>query len=191
LDLRRTLRRAVASGGVPMTREFRHRRPAKPDLVVLCDVSHSVATSSHFLLSLVSGAPLLFRRVRLFAFVDSPVETWLQDRHVVHEQELDLYGRSDFGKVLSRFWDTHASLLTRNTLLLILGDARNNRRPARADLLARMEATVQRVVWLNPEPTARWNTGDSAMKVYAPYCTHLLAAGTLRELYLALKTVVD
>jgi len=191
LDLRRTLRVSVASGGVPMAPEFRNRRPGKSDLVALCDFSHSVATTSHFLLSLVSGAPLLFRRVRLFAFVDSPVESWIQNGHVVHEQALDLYGRSDFGKVLGRFWAAHASLLTRNTLLLILGDARNNRRPARADLLARMNATVQRLIWLNPEPRTRWNTGDSAMKAYAPYCAHVLAAGTLRELYLALKAVVD
>lgn len=190
LDLRRTLRRSISSGGVPMLPQFRHHRPGKPDLVALCDLSHSVAVASQFLLSLLSAAPSLFRRVRLFGYVDSPVEIWLQDRHVVHDRPVDLYARSDFGRVLTRFWDTGAPLLTRSTLLLILGDARNNRRPPRADILARMRPAVQRIAWLNPEPRERWNTGDSALAAYAPYCNDLLAAATLRQLHAALKGLV-
>jgi uncharacterized protein with von Willebrand factor type A (vWA) domain len=89
--------------------------------------------------------------------------------------------------VLSRFHDTGAPLLTPNTLLLILGDARNNRRPPRADVLARMRPAVQRVAWLNPDPRERWDTGDSVLAAYAPYCDDLLAAATLRQLFVALK----
>lgn len=189
IDLRRTLRRSIGSGGVPVVAEFRRRRPGKPDLVALCDLSHSVAQASRFLLSLLGAAPALFRRVRLFGYVDRPVEIWLQDGHLVHDQDLDLYARSDFGNVMTELLKTRDALLTRNTLLLILGDARNNRRPPRADLLARMEQAVQRVVWLNPEPKERWNTGDSVLGTYESYCTDLVGVRTPRELYLALKSV--
>lgn len=189
LDLRRTLRRSISSGGVPMQPQYRHRRPGKPDLVALCDLSHSVATASRFLLSLLSGAPALFRRVRLFGYVDSPVEIWLQDRHIVHDGPIDLYARSDFGKVLATFCDVRATLLTRDTLLLILGDARNNRRPPRADVLARMRSKVQRIAWLNPERRERWNTGDSVLAAYAPHCDDVLAAATVRDLFSALRAV--
>lgn len=189
LDLRRTLRRSIASGGVPIVPEFRKRRPGKPDLVALCDLSHSVALSTRFLLSLLSGAPFLFRRARLFGYVDGAVEIWLQDAHLVQDEPLDLYARSDFGRVLTRFWERRAPLLTRNTLLLILGDARNNRRPPRGDVLGRMQQAVRRVVWLNPEPRDRWNTGDSVARSYAPYCSDMLAAATPRQLYLALELI--
>jgi uncharacterized protein with von Willebrand factor type A (vWA) domain len=189
VDLRRTLRRTIATGGVPMLPEFRRRHPGKPDLVALVDLSYSVTEASRFLLSLLSSAPALFRRVRLFGYVDSAVEIWLQDGHLVQDGNLDLYARSDFGKVLRGFHQARSTLLTRNTLLLILGDARNNRQPPRADLLARMSDAVQRVAWLNPEPRERWNSGDSVLRSYAPFCTDLLAAGTPRQLYVALKNL--
>jgi uncharacterized protein with von Willebrand factor type A (vWA) domain len=105
LDLRRTLRTSLGSGGVPMVPEFRTRRPGKPDLVVLCDLSHSVTLASRFLLSLLGGAASLFRRVCLFGYVALPVEIWLQDGQVVMDEPLDLFARSDFGRVLERFWE--------------------------------------------------------------------------------------
>ena len=101
---------------------------------------------------------------------------------------LDLYARSDFGKVLQHFWQEGGEhLLTRNTMILILGDARNNRRPPRPDLLARIGDRARKLVWLNPEPRARWNTGDSVIGLYAPVCNMVLGCGNLQELLGALK----
>ncbi|HXQ21484.1 MAG TPA: VWA domain-containing protein [Candidatus Acidoferrales bacterium] len=187
LDLRRTLRRSISKGGVPIEPAFRERRPGRPDLVALTDSSHSVATASNFLLALLAPAPAFCRRVRLFAFVDQPVEVSLESGRVMLHESLDLYARSDFGHVLVTFWQQYEPLLTRNTILLILGDARNNRRPPRADILARMHAAVRRVVWLNPEPPQRWNSGDSVMHLYRRHCDTLLAASNLRELSTALR----
>jgi uncharacterized protein with von Willebrand factor type A (vWA) domain len=187
LDLRRTLRRSISTGGVPINPTFRQRRPGHPDLVALCDYSHSVATASNFLLALLAPAQGFFRRVRLFAFVDQPVEVSLESGRLVPHEPLDLYARSDFGQVLVAFWQRYEPLFTRNTILLVLGDARNNRRPPRADLLARMQTVVRRVVWLNPEPPQRWDSGDSVMRTYKRYCDTLLAAANLRELSIALR----
>lgn len=187
LDLRRTLRRSISKGGVPIEPAFRQRRPGRPDLVALADSSHSVATASDFLLALLTPAPTFGRRVRLFAFVDRPVEVSLESGRVILHESLDLYARSDFGQVLVTFWQQYEPLLTRNTILLILGDARNNRRPPRSDVLARMHAAVRRVVWLNPEPLQRWDSGDSVMHVYKRHCDILLAASNLRELSTALR----
>jgi uncharacterized protein len=187
LDLRRTVRRSISSGGVPINPAFRHRQPGRPDLVALCDCSHSVATASRFLLALLAPAHAFFRRVRLFAFVDQPVEVSIESGVLVPHTTLDLYARSDFGKVLVGFWDRWEQLLTRNTIVLILGDARNNRRPPRADVLARIHAAARRVVWLNPESVSRWDTGDSVMRSYTRHCDLVLAASTLRELLGALQ----
>lgn len=187
LDVRRTLRRSISSGGVPIDPAFRHAQPGRPDLVALCDHSHSVATASHFLLALLAPAQAFFRRVRLFAFVDWPVEVSVARGVLVPHERLDLYARSDFGRVLVAFWEHHEPLLTRNTILLILGDARNNRRAPRADILGRIHSVVRELVWLNPEPPPRWNTDDSVMRTYQRHCDTVLAASTLRELYIALR----
>jgi uncharacterized protein with von Willebrand factor type A (vWA) domain len=187
LDIRRTLRRSISRGGVPIDPAFRRRRPGRPDLVALCDFSHSVALASKFLIALLTPASAFFRRVRLFAFVDRPVEVSFEGGALVPHERLDLYARSDFGRVLVAFWNQHEPLLTRSTILLILGDARNNRRPPRADVLGRIHSAVRQATWLNPEPREHWDTGDSTMATYARRCNAVLAASNVRELYAALR----
>jgi len=169
VDMRRTLRAATATGGVPLRLGRRRRRPAKPDLLALCDVSGSVAAASEFLLALLAPARRYFRRVRLYAYVDRLCPVTIEDGRVVPERPLDLYGRSDLGRVLVDLWAEHPRLAP-STLVVVLGDARNNRRPPRADLLRALRGRVQRLVWVVPEPRARWNTGDSALAAYAPWC---------------------
>jgi uncharacterized protein with von Willebrand factor type A (vWA) domain len=191
LDFRRTIRASISHGGVPLELLLRDRRPGKPDLIVLCDLSGSVATVTDFLLALIAPAASYFRRVRLFAYVDRLCEVSFENEHVVPHAELDLYARSDFGKVLQHFWQQGGEqMLNQQTLVLVLGDARNNRRPPRPDLLFRMRAAAKKLVWLNPEPVIRWNTGDSVMKLYEPACDMVLACGNLKELMIALKHAI-
>lgn len=187
LDMRRTIRWSISKGGVPIQPAFRQRRPSTPDLVALCDCSHSVANATRFLMGLLQPAQEFFRRVRLFAFVDQAIEISFESGMLVPHARLDLYANSDFGRVLVRFYEQYEPLLTRNTILLILGDARNNRRPPRADILGRMHTAVRRIVWLNPEPIGRWNTGDSMINAYHRHCDETFAASTIRELYVGLR----
>ncbi len=188
LDFRRTIRAAIPRGGVAIDLRFRGRRPGKPDLLALCDLSGSVALVSDFLLALLSPASAFFRRVRTFAYVDRLCEVSFEHGHVVPHAEMDLYARSDFGQVLQHFWrDIGEQVLTPHTVVLILGDARNNRRPPRPDLLTRMRAQVKTLVWLNPEAQERWNTGDSVIGLYARASNEVLPCGNLRELLAALN----
>lgn len=186
LDIRRTLRRSTGTGGVPIYPALRRRRPGRPDLIALCDHSYSVATASHFLIALLLPSASFFRHVHLYAFVDRPVEVSIEHGHLVPHTPLDLYARSDLGHVFVQFWEEHRNLVTRNTTVLILGDARNNRKPPRADILAKIHAAAARVVWLNPEPGQRWNTGDSVIGVYSKHCDDMLAAGSFHSLANAL-----
>ncbi len=142
-----------------------------------------------FLLGVLAPATAYFRQVRTFAYVDRLCEVSFEQGHVVpHDEMLDLYARSDFGKVLQHFWQTQGEqLLTRNTIVLVLGDARNNRHPPRPDLLARIGERVKTLLWLNPEPQERWDTGDSVMSKYAPGCDAVFACGNLQDLIQALQ----
>ncbi|MCC6766766.1 MAG: VWA domain-containing protein [Deltaproteobacteria bacterium] len=189
LDFRRTIRAAVPRGGVPFDRRWRGRRPGAPDLVALCDLSASAATATDFFLALLAPAAPCFRRVRFFGFVDRLVEIEFVEGQVRPAAHIDLMARSDFGRVLRDLAEREADALGADTVLLILGDARNNRRPPRADLLAAARARVRRALWLNPEPRERWNTGDSVVAAYARHVDAVVACGTLAELERALAVV--
>ncbi|HVN27753.1 MAG TPA: VWA domain-containing protein [Candidatus Binataceae bacterium] len=189
IDLRRTIRAATQRGGLLIDLKHRSRRPRHVDLVILADVSGSVRYAAELLLELMAGARGCFHRVRSFVYVDRLCEATFESGHLLMEPAPDLYARSDFGRVLVELWDRRAGILTRSTLVVVMGDARNNRRPARVDLLAEIARACRGVVWLNPEELARWGTGDSAITQYARVVDDVVAVRNLRELQRALLRV--
>ncbi|AWH91740.1 vWA domain-containing protein [Dietzia lutea] len=180
IDMRKTMRRSMSTGGVPVELVLRKPRPARPELVVLCDVSGSVAGFSHFTLQLVHSLREQFSRVRVFAFVDTTdeVTSFFESgsdlgtamSRMVREAEIITYdGHSDYGHALEGFADRYAHTLTRTGSLLILGDGRNNYRDPAVGALEFVSERVGHTHWLNPEPQRQWGTGDSAAKLYSQY----------------------
>lgn len=189
LDFRRTIRAAAQRGGTLIDLRFRARRPRYADLLVLADISGSVRYSSALMLELIAGARRHFRRVRSFVFIDHLAEADFEGGHLVMSPAVDLYARSDFGRVLTELWARRAEVIGRATLVVIMGDGRNNRRPPRADLLREIARQARAVVWLNPEQRERWGTGDSAIRLYQREVTALVPCANLRELERALARV--
>ncbi|GAA1848170.1 VWA domain-containing protein [Pseudonocardia ailaonensis] len=178
LDMRRTLRRSMSTGGVPMKPAYRTRRPGRPELVILCDVSGSVAGFSHFTLLLVQALREQFSKVRVFAFVERTDEvTHLFEpgaelsgvmQRVLREAELTTFdGHSDYGHALGSFAEFWPEAITSKTSLLILGDARTNYRDPNLAVLRRFVGQARHAHWLNPEPKRQWGSGDSAALRYA------------------------
>ncbi|MET8704545.1 VWA domain-containing protein [Kitasatospora sp. NPDC004723] len=179
IDLRRTLRRSLSTGGVPLRPAHRLRRPARPELVLLCDVSGSVAGFSDFTLLLVQAMRDQFSRIRVFAFVNRTAEVTdlltrgggdpaaLARRILTEAKVTGYHGNSDYGSALREFADRHLDAVGPRTSVLILGDARNNHRDPDLPALGLIAARAHRVHWLNPEQPALWGTGDSAAPVYA------------------------
>jgi uncharacterized protein len=190
IDFRRTIRAAMQRGGALLDLKFRARRPRHVDLVILADISGSVHYAAQLMLELMAGARGCFRRVSSFVYVDHLAEADFEQGHLVMTPALDLYARSDFGRVLGELWERRIGLLTRSTLVVIMGDARNNRLPARADVVREIARICRGVVWLNPEDPARWGTGDSAIKQYAREVNALAPARNLRQLQVALAAIV-
>lgn len=186
IDFRRTIRASIQRGGAFSDLRFRARRPRHIDLMVLADVSGSVRYSSALMLEIIAGARAHFRRVRSFVYVDRLAEADFEEGHLVMTPPLDLYARSDFGRVLGELWEHRSELLTRATVLVIAGDGRNNRRPARPDLLREIARRCRAVVWLIAEERERWGTGDSAIFQYAAEVTAMLPSRNLHELEKAL-----
>lgn len=182
IDLRRTLHAAVQRGGLPLDLRFRERRPKHIELIVLADISGSVQYASNLLLELTAGVRDYFRRVHSFVFIDQLAEADFERGHLVMSPHLDLYARSDFGRVLAQLNDRYFDLFNRATVIVIMGDGRNNRRPARAELLRRIGNRCRMRLWLNPEPVDRWGTGDSAINAYSNVVDYVIPCGDLRTL---------
>jgi uncharacterized protein with von Willebrand factor type A (vWA) domain len=177
LDFRRTVRASLGTGGVPVVTHHRPRKVHKPELVVLCDVSGSVAGFSHFTLMLTQALREHFSGVRAFAFVDSTDEVTrffrpgadVVDAVARIGREADVVGfdgHSDYGTAFEVFADRWASAVGPKTSLLVLGDGRTNYRPPGLPVLADLVRRSRTAHWLNPEPRRLWGSGDSAADRY-------------------------
>ena len=193
VDLRHTVRRSLSTGGVPLDLRFKPPRPAKPEIVVIADVSGSVASFARFTLHLVHAISSQFSKVRSFVFVDGLDEVTdyfegVDDPAVAVARinaEADVVafdGHSDYGRALITFQEHFAKDITRRTTVLILGDARNNYHQAHAEVLADLRSRARNVFWLNPEPASYWNSGDSIVDQYERYCDRVVECRTLRQL---------
>jgi uncharacterized protein with von Willebrand factor type A (vWA) domain len=178
LDFRKTVRASLGTGGVPVVTHHRPRKVHKPELVVLCDVSGSVAGFSHFTLMLTQALREHFTGVRAFAFVDSTDEVTrffrpgadVADAVARIGREADVVGfdgHSDYGTAFEVFADRWASAVGPKTSLLVLGDGRTNYRQPGLPVLADLVRRSRSAHWLNPEPRRLWGSGDSAADRYA------------------------
>ena len=192
LDLHQTLRRNMSHGGIPFELVFKQRKKDRPKLVILCDISSSVANVSRFMLQFVYSLQEAFTKIRAFVFVAELGEV----THVLQEGEIsqaiekvleggdviNVYTRSNFGHAFHHFWQNFLSAVDAKTTVLILGDARNNYNDPRAWCLRDIHNKAKNVVWLNPESPSAWGFGDSVMDKYLPYTDVTEECRNLRQL---------
>ncbi|NNN20461.1 MAG: VWA domain-containing protein, partial [Acidimicrobiales bacterium] len=193
LDWRATMRASLAMGGVPAEPKFKHPRQAKPDIVILSDISGSVASFARFTLQLVYALSGQFSKVRSFVFIDgidevtSFFETSDDVMHALHRinTEADvmwLDGHSDYGHAFTEFLGRWPDAIGARTSVLILGDARNNYHATQSWVLEEIAQKAKHLYWLNPEPKAYWGSGDSVVGEYGSFCDGVHEVRTLRQL---------
>jgi uncharacterized protein len=191
IDTRRTTRKSLSYGGVPMEIFLKRRHREKPKLITICDVSDSVRNASRFMLQLVWSLQECFSRVRSYVFVSEiaevtnafsiyPVERAIE--WALKGAPVDYHCRSDFGYAFSRFAHTELESLDRKTTILLLGDARNNYNDPQAWALRQIRERVKGIIWLNPEGQWGWGIGDSVMPLYAPACDIVRECRTIGQL---------
>jgi uncharacterized protein len=181
VDVRRTMRASLQTGGVPVELKYRPRRPRRPEIFVLCDVSTSVTSASTFFLSVLHALHDSFRKLRSFVFIErisEVTEVFERERDFRAASEAvsrdagvaDISGYTDYGRVWTEFLALIEDELHPRATVIVLGDARTNGRPPREDVFAAITARAGRTFWLNPEPRLYWNYGDSVIAAYAQYC---------------------
>jgi uncharacterized protein with von Willebrand factor type A (vWA) domain len=200
LDLHQTLRRNMARGGIPFEVVYKTRRKDRPKLVIMCDVSSSVANVSRFMLQFMYSLQEAFTKIRCYVFVAElgEVTDVFHDRDVSSAVEkaldggdvINVYTRSNFGFAFHEFWKNHLSSVDNKTTVIILGDARNNYNDARAWCVRDIQNKAKNLVWLNPESPSAWGFGDSVMDRYLPYCDVVEECRNLRQLSKVVDQIV-
>jgi len=193
LSIRRTMQRAMGTGGVPFRLVTERTRPPRPEIVVLADMSGSVAAFSRFTLDLLVALDSRLNRLRVFSFVDGVADITELVREArgagrrlsTREAARDAVrwsGSSDYGYVMREFAREFAPRLTRRSVVLVVGDARSNYGDPRVEAFRDICERAGRVYWLNPEPRRFWNEGDSVIGRYAPLCAQVRECRTLRQI---------
>ncbi len=193
LDFRNTIRHSLSYGGVPAEPKFRYPRPSKPEIMVVADVSGSVAAFARFTLHLLYAISNQFSKVRSFVFIDGldEVTSFFEGVDDIGEavnrvnSSADVIwvdGHSDYGHAFEVFWERYGRDVGPKTTVMVLGDARNNYHASQAWILKEIEQRARKVFWLNPEPGAYWDTGDSLASEYGLYCNGVFEVRNLRQL---------
>lgn len=202
VDVRRTMRASLETGGVPLRLKHRPRRPRRPELYVLCDVSTSVTSASVFFLSVLHALHDNFRKLRSFVFVERISEvTEVFERERSFEAVsraiasdagvADVSGYTDYGRVWLEFLGKVIDDLDPRSTVIVLGDARTNGREPHAAAFARIAEHAGRMFWMNPEPRLYWNYGDSVMSAYAPFCDGVFECWTTKQLETFVNALAD
>jgi uncharacterized protein len=191
LDVKATMRRNMQHGGVPFELKLKHKRMEKAELMVLCDISSSVARVSQFMLQFVYTIQDCLAKVRSFVFVDDlgEVTDFFRDediqkgvRRALSEADISYNARSDFGGVFHMFCEQYLQDVGYRTYILIIGDARNNYNDPGVKALEMMRDRAKGIIWLNPETRPFWDTGDSVMGEYLPCLKEARVCRTLKDL---------
>jgi uncharacterized protein with von Willebrand factor type A (vWA) domain len=202
VDVRRTMRASLQTGGVPLELKYRPRRPRRPELFVLCDVSTSVTSASVFFLSVLHALHDQFRKLRSFVFVERISEVTdvferersfdaVSRRIATDAGVADVSGYTDYGRVWLEFLDNVVDDLDPRSTVIVLGDARTNGREPHARVFGRVAEGAGRTFWINPEPRLYWNYGDSVMAAYEPYCDGVFECWTTKQLEAFVNAIAE
>lgn len=197
LDLRRTLRQNMATDGMLFRTSWKRQKIERPKVMVLCDVSGSVASVARFLLLFLYSMHEVMAGLRAFAFSDRLIEVSdILERNDIEPAIAQIlrevgFGSSDYGGSLENFADGWLDLVDRQTSVIIMGDGRGNYTDPRTDILEAIAKRCKRLIWLNPEPESLWGSGDSDMLRYRPYCHYAGVCHSVRQLERAMTDLLE
>lgn len=192
LDFKKTLRVNLANQGVLFDTRWRKKKLDRPDVIAICDISRSVRHVTRFFLLFLYSLTEIVAKIRTFLFCSNLAEA----SHIFESYPLEeaiarietnrgleiRMGLTDYGRALSEFKEQHFNRISRRTTVFIIGDARNNYDDPRAEILDLIRQKCRKIIWLNPESPLLWQTGDSVMKSYLPYCHVARECNTLNHL---------
>lgn len=194
LDLRHTLRRSLATGGVPLAPAWRQPRRERPRLFILVDVSRSMETHAQLFLR-IARAFVVAAQARVFVFHTrlAEVTPLLQrDSGAVQEKvnavTAGFAGGTRIATSLDDFHRVHArAQLGRRAQVWVLSDGFDADEPHRlAEELAAVRGRGARITWFHPSPAV---PASAAMAAARPQVQRFVRLASLRDLGLAAELI--
>jgi uncharacterized protein with von Willebrand factor type A (vWA) domain len=191
-DLRRLVRASLRTGGEPVERRWRAPSVRPRPLVLVCDVSGSMAPYSRMLLQYLHACVAAKRRVEAFAFGTRLTrithELSGRDHDLAMERAasavVDFSGGTRIGAALAELNRAHGRRLGRGAVVVILSDGWDRGDPVELEAeMARLGRSAHRLVWLNPLAAhARYEPLTRGMQAAIPHVDRLLPGDSLRSL---------
>ena len=176
LLFRKTIRKSLKNGGSLYDIVLKPKIKKKPRLILLCDISGSMALYSLFGLTLIFGVVQRFRSVHAYVFIDGITDVTKELRNLKinninkiltnWNKYVHVDGHSDYDKSFRDLLDEKIINNASFNTLIVIGDARNNYRPINKETVDKLSKKFQNIYWMNPERSQYWNTGDSQFHHY-------------------------
>lgn len=194
LDYKKTIKNAVKTNGTPIKLFYKAPKKEQTRLVCLTDISGSCRAASQILLSFVFSLQEMYSGgVESFVFVKDLARTTEYFKEYPLAEASKLAGQrvartySNYGVALRQFYDTYFDLLTKDTTVLILGDARSNKnRDLASPVLKAIKELLSegkgKIVWMETEPKDKWGAGDSDIYKYIVYIDQVAQVTTTRDI---------
>ena len=188
LDVRKTIAANAAFDGALFHTRWKATRVERPKIVAICDVSGSVSRVARFLLLFLYSLQDVMPKVRSFVFASDMVEVTelfkQQEIELALEEIMKRWGglSTDYAKALAGFQSQALASIDKKTTVIMLGDARNNQGDGRVDIWEQVFRKSKRVLWLNPEQRNSWDSGDSIMSEYLPWCSSAEPCRNLKDI---------
>lgn len=162
LDIKRTIRKGLETGGSLIRLKYKRKRPKHRRLVLLCDVSGSMIQFSEFALRFIKSMSDVSESSRVFLFSEETAEVdpfALQDmdQFVSYVRRTGLYGKgTDLGSALDTICAVKPPVLDQKTTLLIVSDAKTVKLEDAQKSVIRAASLAGEVIWMNPIPQRKW-----------------------------------
>lgn len=200
IDMRVTMRYATKTGGEPMS--IKYKKPIKSHAKIVClvDISGSCRQAASVALYFMALMDEAFPGgVHKFAFVNHLIPV---DRYFVYQSASDAVQAvnanvpsrgiySDYGATLHALREDYASLFGKDTTLIVIGDARNNKHNNHQEDVRFFCEKSRRVFWLNPDNPSKWGRGDSEASEYQKEGVDMRHIATVGDLLKFLSTAAN
>jgi uncharacterized protein with von Willebrand factor type A (vWA) domain len=191
-DLRATIRASLRTGGELLERRYREQALRPRRLVIICDVSGSMAPYSRMLLQYMQACVAARARVEAFVFgtrltrVTRELRGRDSDRALARAAAAvtDWSGGTRIGAAIAELNRVHGRRIGRGSVVILLSDGWDRGEPEElAEEMARLQRTAHRVVWLNPlAADPRYEPLTRGMKAAMPHVDRLLPGNSLASL---------
>jgi uncharacterized protein len=191
-DLRATVRVSLRHGGELLERRYREPAERPRRLVLVCDVSGSMAPYARMLLQYLQACVASRARVEAFVFgtrltrVTRELSGGDPDRALARaaDRVADWSGGTRIGAALAELNREHGRRIGRGALVVVLSDGWDRGEPEQlAAEMARLRRCAHRVVWLNPlAADERYEPLTRGMQAALPHVDHLLPGNSIASL---------